>query len=274
MRFAGPQHVTRHAQHERDSLRSRPSRPGQETVTPADTWPAAPPQITLTLLDSFELRFGDQLVPVPVPAQRLLAFLAIHDRPLRRAYVAGTLWIDADEDHAAGSFRSALWRLRRTGLALVDADATRLGLALDVGVDFRRAVAYARRVINAPRAEEAREETSLLLRSDLLPDWYDDWVLLERERFQQLRVHALEVLSDQLIAARDYAVAAELGLAVISSEPLRESAHRALIRVHLAEGNYAAALRQYHRFRELLAKELGLEPSAAMKSLISSVTNG
>ena len=60
----------------------------------------------------------------------------------------------------------------------------------------------------------------------------------------------------------------EAALAVIATDPLRESAHRALIRVHLAEGNIGEALRQYAFFRRLSTQLLGLDPSPEMEQLI------
>ena len=54
-------------------------------------------------------------------------------------------------------------------------------------------------------------------------------------------------------------------------EPLRESGHRSVIRVHLAEGNQADALRQYHLFRNLLRQELRLEPSDQMHELMAEL---
>ena len=97
----------------------------------------------------------------------------------------------------------------------------------------------------------------LLLSRDLLPDWYDDWVAVERERFRQLRVHALERLCDRLVEAERFGEAIEAGLAAMKSEPLRESAHRALVRAHLAEGNRSEALAQYRRFKALLPTSSG-----------------
>jgi DNA-binding SARP family transcriptional activator len=55
----------------------------------------------------------------------------------------------------------------------------------------------------------------------------------------------------------------------VSGEPLRESAHRAVIEVHLAEGNPGEALRQYDLYRRLLRVELGLSPSQAIRSLVA-----
>ena len=96
------------------------------------------------------------------------------------------------------------------------------------------------------------------------PDWYDDWVLLERERYRQLGLHALEALSERLTAARRFGPALEAALAAVAGEPFRESAHRVLIKAHLAEGNASEAIRQYHFYRKLLNDHLGLDPSPAM----------
>jgi len=204
--------------------------------------------------------------------QRLLAFLALQGRPLSRSFVAGSLWIDSTDHHAAASLRSALWRLNRDG-RLVDANGEQLALLPVVQVDVADAIAQAHRLLD-PACDDLPSLQEVRLHDDLLPDWYDDWIALERERFRQLRVHALERLCDLLIGARRFGEAIETGLAVACAEPLRESAHRILIRAHLAEGNRAEALAQYRRFRTLLHDELGLEPSQEMSSLVAAVTKG
>jgi DNA-binding SARP family transcriptional activator len=66
----------------------------------------------------------------------------------------------------------------------------------------------------------------------LFPGWYDDWVLLERERLRRLRLHALEVLADKLVREGRYGEAVQATYAAVRTEPLRESAHRAVVRVH------------------------------------------
>ncbi len=99
------------------------------------------------------------------------------------------------------------------------------------------------------------------LAGDLLPGWYDDWVIVERERIRQLRLHALEVLCENLSRSGRHAQAVDAGLSAVAEEPLRESAQRALIAAHLREGNVSEAVRQYDRYRKLLGASLGLEPS-------------
>jgi DNA-binding SARP family transcriptional activator len=214
-------------------------------------------------------------VPLPLSAQRLLALLALRDHPLLRVHVAGVLWLEATEERALGSLRSALWRVHQPGHHLIQATTTHLCLAPGVEVDLHEATSLARSLIGSEQGAEAGVQAGAsrsLLSGVLLPDWYDDWVLMERERFRQLSLHALEALSDRLAAEGRFGEAAEAALAAVAGEPLRESAHRALIRVHLAEGNRSEARRQYELFRSLLASKLGLEPSPVLEALVSGLT--
>jgi DNA-binding SARP family transcriptional activator len=88
---------------------------------------------------------------------------------------------------------------------------------------------------------------------ELLPGWYEDWVLVERERLRQLRMHALEALAEKLTEAGRYGVAMQAAYAAVRADPVRESAHRAVVRVHLAEGNVLEALRAYELTRRRAA---------------------
>jgi DNA-binding SARP family transcriptional activator len=227
--------------------------------------------LRVSLLRGFALRASGESLEVPLMLQRLVAFLALQERPVHRVFVAGTLWIGADDERAAASLRTTLWRLSRAAPGLVRSDGTTLALSLSVGVDLWDASERARLLIEHPD-EHCQEDLELLGRSgELLPDWYDDWLLIERERFRQLRLHALETLSRALTAGGRYAHAADAGLAAVACEPLRESAHRAVINAYLAEGNAVEALRHYQIFRTLLADSVGLEPSGRMEMLMSSV---
>ena len=222
----------------------------------------------LLLLGGFELRWAGRPVAVQRSGQRLLALLALRSRPLERLYVAGLLWLDASEERAGASLRSALWRLPQPGgIPVVETSAAHLRLASDVYVDFHDLAARMERLDQASSEIDELAPSSALTR-DLLPDWYEDWILLERERFRQLRLHALEALCARLTEVGRFGAAVQAGLTAVSGEPLRESAHRTLIQAHLAEGNPGEAVRQYHLYRRLLADELALEPSAAIRGLV------
>ncbi len=227
-------------------------------------------RLRVRLLSSFALECEGCVVRLPPAAQRVLAFVSLHDRPLERAYVAGSLWLDSPDDRAQANLRSALWRLRRQGQELVEASGTLLALGADVAVDLRQSERLAREVLAGAALDEAAGDLSALT-GDVLPDWYDDWVLFERERYRQLRLRALEVLCEELTAADRLDEALEAGLAAVSGEPLRESAHRALVRVHRATGNVGEAVRQYHIYRRVLREQLGVEPSPLMADLIAEL---
>ena len=148
----------------------------------------------VSLLGGFEYRCGGEAVALSPSAQRLVAFLALHERPLQRVHVAGTLWIDSTEEHANASLRTALWRVQHLRPALVSRTSTHLALAGDIPVDATEIEALAHRVLGGGRLD-VDEVARLAGARVLLPDWYDDWVVIERERLRQLCLHALEQLS-------------------------------------------------------------------------------
>jgi len=224
--------------------------------------------MSLSLLNAFELRCDGCVVDLPPSAQRLLAFVALHDHPLQRVYVAGMLWIHASDERAGASLRSSLWRLNRPGHVLVDSTSTHLRLASGVDVDLRSALGLAHRLLDGSADATDLDAGEATLRGELLPDWYDDWLLFERERFRQVSLHALEALAERLVRAGDAPRALEAALSAVQAEPLRESAHRVLIGVHLAEGNRGEALRQYGLCRRLLRERLGVEPSTQLDELL------
>jgi DNA-binding SARP family transcriptional activator len=205
---------------------------------------------------------GGRRREVPEGSKQLLAFVAVRRRRVDRRYVAGTLWPGGDEDRAAGNLRSALWRLRRAGIDVLNADRWSLALGADVLVDLHLMDQWASRLINdTALAEDLAVPPSWPDVLDLLPGWYDDWVLMERERLRQRILHALEALSRKLACAGRFAEAVEAAVVAIGAEPLRESAQRALIEAHVAEGNLCEARRIWREYRDLLRRELGVNLS-------------
>lgn len=206
---------------------------------------------------------------VPEGSKRLLAFVALRRGRVERRHAAGTLWPIGDDCRAAGNLRSALWRLRGADIEIMQCDKWSLRLDDNVAVDVRLVSEWADRVINARQTEEDLAIAPARLDAlDLLPGWYDDWAILERERLRQRVLHALEALSRHLVAAGRYADAVEAAIAAIASEPLRESAQRALIEAHLSEGNWVEAHRGFVTYREMLRRELGVSPSRELAACV------
>lgn len=225
----------------------------------------------LGLLGTFSLRIAAQPVPLPLNEQRLVSFLALNEGALLRHHVAGSLWGDTTDHHAGGSLRSALWRLGHLPHPLVDVVGGHLQLSNGVEVDLRTCETVAHRILDPLQELSEADMDESRLSTDLLLDWTEDWVLMRRERYHQLRLRALEGLCQRLVAMGRIGQAVQAGIAAVSGEPLRESAHRELVMAHIAEGNVAAALRQYETFRQLLADELKLEPSEEMQSLVEGL---
>ncbi len=255
-------------------LQSRPSLAATLVVVASEDVDH-PLVVEISVLGTFAVRVGGhELSDLPSGSQRVLVFLALHDRAVGRVAMAGTMWPDASDIKAGISLRSALSRLDApTREAIVGASAG-LRLAETVTVDLRNAQALAQRLLRhgaSPKPADLNAAAVASLSLELLPDWYDDWVLAEAEDWRQLRMNALEVQAQLLINCGRLAEAAGAARAAMRVEPLRESAHATLVRVHIAEGNQSEALRVFDRYRVLLAGELGLEPTPILADLVSAI---
>lgn len=222
--------------------------------------------VQINLLRGFELVVDDVAIDIPASSQRLVAYLALHERPQPRSSVASSLWIDFTEERAGANLRSALWKLRHVRDQVVTARSNFLGIGHDVEVDVAHAVRRARELLG--EVDDVPPTDLHLLSGDLLPDWDEDWILFERERLRQLRIHAIEALGRRCSRAGQHADAVEAGLCAVAADPLRESAQRVLIEAHIAEGNVADAQRQYRQFALLLWDALGILPSPELRGVI------
>jgi len=236
------------------------------TVLPSEAPASANPIVTGCVLHVLGDRpyVSDQgrRYQVPEGSKRLLVYLGLNRRQIERRQVAGALWPVGSEERAAGNLRSALWRLRGADIDVVLADKTSVKLRDDVRVDFELVSAWATRLINASLPTEELTLSPYWTEAlDLLPGWYEDWALLERERLRQRVLHALEALSHRLLLAGRCAEAVDIALTAVAVEPLRESAQRALLAAHLGEGNRVEVLRCFTAYRTLVRRELGVEPA-------------
>ncbi len=232
---------------------------------------AKPGRPSLHLLGGPYVLIGSRRLEIPEGSKRLLVFVALHGGRAERKHAAGTLWPTGNDSRAAGNLRSALWRLRGAGIHIIEADKVALTLRADAVVDVGLVFGWARRVIDGtPLPEDLSTPDWRADALDLLPGWYDDWVLFERERLRQRLLYALEALSHLLIEAGRYAEAVEAAMTAIHVEPLRESAERALIEAHLAAGNLVEAHRTYESYRDRIQRELSAEPGNDLALLLAS----
>ncbi len=230
------------------------------------------------LLGGFDCLIDGQPVSLPMGAQRLIALLAISVSPVNRTVAAEQLWPDSYSSRSAANLRSALWSAKKEAGAIIRQSHARLALEPDVSVDLREAL----RKIDGTMLQAGPDRRAALsdnaavvglLERTLLPGWTEDWLEYERLRWDQLRVHALEQIAVDLLAQRRYVDALRAVILAVSIDPIRESGHRILIEIHLAEGNAASALNHGEQYRRMLHRELGTTPSPQLDRLIGRLTS-
>ncbi len=224
--------------------------------------------VRLNLTTEFQLLNRSRAVDVPHGVQRVLALIALAGQPMQRSRIAGQLWPDVPEWRALGNLRSALWRLRPAGREVTRLVGDRVALDPQVVVDVDSLTQLAECLLDEPDDAGLRRLPELVAAVEILPDWEEDWLDHHREHYRELRLRALERACEATIARRDTRHGLQACLAAVEAEPFRESAQRLLVRMHLSEGNRAAALRAYLAFRDLVERELGIEPSDQMDELV------
>jgi DNA-binding SARP family transcriptional activator len=206
---------------------------------------------------------------VPDGSKRLLVFVALSTGRVDRRYAAGSLWPEGSDERAGGNLRSALWRLKCAGIDVLETDKCTLGMRRGTVVDVGVVGDWATRLVDGSATQTDLCQLNWRWDAmDLLPGWYDDWVIFERERIRQRLLHALEALSRRLVAMNRCAEAVDAAISAVSADPLRESANQVLIEAHLAEGNLIEARRTYERYRDSVGRELGVEPGEQLASLL------
>jgi DNA-binding SARP family transcriptional activator len=212
-------------------------------------------------------------------AASLLAFLACHShRSHPREELIELFWPEGSPETSRRSLRVALTSLRHqleppevpAGTVLI---ADRAAVRLNPTVCVTDVSAFEAAVQAAARTDDPAEETqqlaeaARLYRGDLLPGFFDDWVLAERPRLFEAHLQVLEELAAACEAAGDEPGALQWSRRAVRADPLSEEGHQHLIRLLAAAGQPASALRQYRDLERLLRVELRAAPEAALRAL-------
>ena len=208
----------------------------------------------------------------------LLAYLAVTGTTQRREHLADLLWMDSAPAAARKNLRNALWAIRKAlgEEAVIEPDPGRLVLSEDVWVDVHALEAAAD---GATRAEwEAAVE---LYRGPFLegldlggaPE-FEIWQAMERERLGQIYLRLLERIVDARRAKGDWRGVISAARQALAADNLQEPMVRALMEAHARLGERAEAQRQYQHLREVLARELGVDPLPETEALRTAILAG
>ncbi|HEX5938899.1 MAG TPA: BTAD domain-containing putative transcriptional regulator, partial [Dehalococcoidia bacterium] len=96
---------------------------------------------------------------------------------------------------------------------------------------------------------------------------FENWLLIERRRLEELFRQSLHRLLDHYMATGGIDRGIQVALRLLAVDPLQEGVHRTLMRLYMYQDRLGSALDQYNRCRELLASELGATPSAETERL-------
>ncbi len=191
----------------------------------------------------------------------MLALLVLKGgRALPRESLAFTLFPDDPEADALAELRRYLYLANKAlperdgGPWIVsDAEAVRWNGLDGTFVD----VAEFERLAEEPQTHQDAVD---LYGGDLLENVYEDWVLAERERLRARYFSLLDTLIARYRSERNFPAAIACAKRVLSSDPWREDALRAVVSVRYESGDTAGALAEYDRFTKRLRDELGIAP--------------
>jgi DNA-binding SARP family transcriptional activator/Tfp pilus assembly protein PilF len=221
--------------------------------------------LRIHLLGDFSLNYdGETVASLSAPrSQSLLAYLLLHrDAPQPRRQISYLFWPESAESQARTNLRKLIYDLRKAWPEsddFLNLDGPEIQWRDDTSfmLDVEEFENLANQATSIPELKKAIE----VYGGDLLPNCYDDWVMLERQRLHQLFLDTLERLIEQLEAARDYQTAITYTHRLLQHAPLREDTYRRLMRLYALNGDRAGVLRTYHSCATALQKELQVEPS-------------
>jgi len=225
--------------------------------------------VKINLLGGLQIAsFGEK--PLTRKAKAVAAYLVLQrGQPQSRERIAALFWENSPEEQARTNLRQCLSTLRKhfEDALIAESDAVLLDPSA-VDTDLGRFEALIGR-----EDLEALKEAAGIYSGNLLEGFafkeeaFEAWIRTERERYRSLMVDGLIRLIGQSEAARDTGSAARFAARLLALDPLNEAVHRALMRAYAAQGRYDAALKQFETCKDVLRRELGVEPQPETRAL-------
>jgi WD40 repeat protein/DNA-binding SARP family transcriptional activator len=253
------------------------------------------PNLEISLLGPFQVRRAGALAPpfATAKSQALLAYLAVEtEYPHPREKLAGLFWPEQPEPTARLNLRQTLLKLRQTipaAYLLVNRKTIQFNSDGDYSLDvtsFEELITACHRHphpdLQMCQSCLARlKQAVTLYRGDFLAEFFladspvfEEWALLKREWLRRELLQALYHLAAHYEQQRDYDQAYQHAWRQVALDPLREEAHRQLMRSLALSGRRSEALTQYDTCHQTLAEELGVGPAAETTALYERIRDG
>lgn len=228
--------------------------------------------LKIRLLGSFQVLKGDKALSIQSrSAQALLAYLLLKPRAQhRREKIAAEIWPEANEENSRAYLRNSLWQLRKAlGAGYFHADKNLV--ALDPSASYKLDVD---RLLELKGKSASREGLMRALdgfQGELLPGFYDDWVVTEREHLNRLFVSHFTLLLEKLQAERLWPELIEWGEKFVAYEEAPEEAFCILMQAYAETGDRSNLTSTYQRCVRHLDQQLSFAPSAKTVELYQSL---
>ncbi len=238
------------------------------------------PRLDLTLLGCLRIAVDGEVVrPETRKAEALLVYLALAERPPRRADLGALFWPDTARSKQLGSLRRNLSALRKAlGPDALVSDGEQIGLAADwkLAVDVRELAACARRV----EALDDEAASRLAARLDAIEDptllagfhpracpGFELWRNEVNQAVARDFRRGVEALRERAAQAGNADEALAWSRRLLALDPCDERFQRAHLRLLADAGRRAEALAHYRDFASVLEREQGRQPHAATSRL-------
>ncbi len=230
--------------------------------------------IEIHLLGQFELHLDGKPVEIPSrPAQSLLSYLALTAGTThRRERLAGLIWPDIPDADARRNLRRALWHIRKATQGHPPLRADDINIAFEAGQDVQVDALLLTKKLSPERTVEELVQVVSVYRGELLPGFYDEWIIVERERLHAVFEARIKLLLDRLIEGRYWDEVIELGEKWISLSWATEPAYRALMVAYSGLGDLSGVAQTYQRCVVALSRDLGVEPAEETHQLFEQLS--
>jgi len=261
--------------------------------------------LALKLFGPFRATHNGEPLPQfrTVKVQALLFFLAVeYGVAHRREALMELLWPGLPLKSAQVNLRQTLFRLRKMIPELTTVDghqkapfllSDRLSIRLNPDVAFevdagrfdsligRSRVHDHLNLVSCPECREYLRLAADLYGGSFLADFYltdsnefEDWAATKREAYRRGMLDALDTLTVMELQRGAFVEAQAFARRQIEIDRLDERAYRRLFEALARNGRRNEALAEYDRLRELLAEELGIEPSEETRHLYERLSSG
>ncbi len=234
-------------------------------------------------------------VPVKIPTSRampLLAYLALSAQPQNRETLASLLWTDSSQKQALAALRTTIWRLKSAGLEqwiTLDRNEIALNQLRSIDIDVVNFRSFLDRcnehghppshicLFCTPSLTRAIE----LYRGEFMKGFniskaltFDDWRMQQSETLESLHLNALERLVRCHRTFGDFNLAIQYARIWLSVDRLNENAHTQLLQLYSITGQRTAAISLYRHYKDMLSRELDVEPTDEFTALYKQIASG